>query len=34
MAYKARTGDARKSPTARLAELLTQMGAKVQAHGP
>lgn len=34
LAYKANTGDARETPAARIAELLTGMGAEVQAADP
>ncbi|UKL01478.1 MULTISPECIES: nucleotide sugar dehydrogenase [unclassified Streptomyces] len=34
LAYKANTGDARETPAARIAELLTDMGAEVQAADP
>ncbi|MEV8565599.1 nucleotide sugar dehydrogenase [Streptomyces sp. NPDC051322] len=34
LAYKANTGDARETPAARIAELLTGMGAVVQAADP
>lgn len=34
LAYKANTGDARETPAARIAELLTSMGAEVQAADP
>ncbi|MFC7217625.1 nucleotide sugar dehydrogenase [Streptomyces polyrhachis] len=34
VAYKANTGDARETPAARIAELLTAMGALVQAADP
>ncbi|MFJ2769044.1 nucleotide sugar dehydrogenase [Streptomyces sp. NPDC087300] len=34
LAYKANTGDARETPTARIAELLTSMGAEAQAADP
>ncbi|MFJ6105504.1 nucleotide sugar dehydrogenase [Streptomyces sp. NPDC092359] len=34
LAYKANTGDARETPAARIAKLLTGMGAEVQAADP
>ncbi|MFE5854114.1 nucleotide sugar dehydrogenase [Streptomyces sp. NPDC056500] len=34
LAYKKNTGDARETPTARVAELLTRMGAEVRAADP
>ncbi|MFJ6613373.1 nucleotide sugar dehydrogenase [Streptomyces sp. NPDC091289] len=34
LAYKANTGDARETPATRIAELLTGMGAEVQAADP
>lgn len=34
LAYKANTGDARETPAARIAKLLTAMGAEVQAADP
>ncbi|MFJ5078717.1 nucleotide sugar dehydrogenase [Streptomyces sp. NPDC088553] len=34
LAYKANTGDARETPAARVVELLTGMGAEVQAADP
>ncbi|MGW0537650.1 nucleotide sugar dehydrogenase [Streptomyces sp. NPDC003032] len=34
LAYKANTGDARETPAARIAEMLTSMGAEVQAADP
>ncbi|MFE7837349.1 nucleotide sugar dehydrogenase [Streptomyces sp. NPDC057474] len=34
LAYKANIGDARETPAARIAELLTDMGAEVQAADP
>ncbi|MGW6021233.1 nucleotide sugar dehydrogenase [Streptomyces sp. NPDC055099] len=34
LAYKANTGDARETPATRIAELLTSMGAEIQAADP
>lgn len=34
LAYKANTGDARETPSARIAQLLAQMGAEVRAADP
>lgn len=34
LAYKKNTGDARETPAARVAELLTRMGAEVRAADP